>query len=66
MAAVSDEDLLAQTRAAREAAHNVPLAGIGERHTGERHILHPTSTWAIRSREWMRLMDECERRGLKP
>ncbi len=48
----------------RALAHSAPLAKIGERHTGERHILEHTSAWAKDGDRWVKA---CEQRdALKP
>lgn len=62
--------LLTRTLEARRAAHDAPLAQIyevnkGGKPTGQKHISQHTSAWADRSREWMDLANEVDRRGLK-
>lgn len=44
------------------AAHNAPMARIGQRHTGERHITDHTDAYARHGAEWCRLADEADRR----
>lgn len=66
---LSDDDLLRRTLAARRAAHDAPLARVSEvnkggKPTGKRFISEHTDAWARSSREWMRLADEVDRRGL--
>lgn len=45
----------------RELAHSSPLAKIGERHTGERHILEHTNAWAKDGNRYVQACDELER-----
>ncbi len=51
---LTDEELIIATRKAREDAHKAPRDQGGSR------------AWADRANDWMRFMDECERRGIKP
>jgi hypothetical protein len=66
---MTDSELLEQTKAARRASHDAPLARTsdenkGGKPTGKRFISDHTNAWAMRSREWCRLADEVDRRGL--
>ena len=62
---MTDEELLAATVAAHRAARGAPLARVGQRHTGERHITDHTDAYARHGAEWCSLADEVDRRGLK-
>lgn len=61
---MSDDDLLTAEAAARLAAHLAPLAEHSKHHDGTWHIARHTDAWANHSKEWMRLADEVDRRGL--
>lgn len=67
---LSDQELLARTLAARRLAHDAPMAAVSEinkfgKPTGKRFVSNHTDAWAATSREWMRLADEVDRRGLQ-
>lgn len=67
---LTDDELLARTKAAHQAAHDAPLAEIyevnkGGKPTGVKHISNHVTGWADRSREWMDLANEVDRRGLQ-
>jgi hypothetical protein len=67
---LTDEKLLEATLAARRAMHDAPLATFatenkGGKPTGKHFLDNHTAAWADRSREWMRLAAEVDRRGLK-
>lgn len=47
-------EMAAECERLRKLAHEAPLAKIGERHTGERHILAHTSAWARLGNEWIK------------
>jgi hypothetical protein len=65
LASLSDLDLLEKLEASREAAHNAPMAGISQAHTGERGIFEHAHGWYHRSREYGQFLAEAQRRGLK-
>lgn len=60
---MSDEELLKATAAARRAAHEAPKNLF--RNADGSGSLGNSTAWADQSREWMRLADEVDRRGLK-
>lgn len=67
---MSNADLLSATADARTAAHQAPLgektdANKHGKPTGERFITNHTSGYAHRANDWIKLSDECVRRGLK-
>lgn len=62
---MTDDELLLKTAEAHRRARDASPASIGERHTGERHILHHTDGYARFGAEWCQLADEVDRRGLK-
>lgn len=62
---MTDEELLAKTSAARGLAHRAPFAEWSKDHRGHSAIVNHTSAWAQCGNDFMSLMDECERRGLK-
>lgn len=62
--ALSDSALLGRTKEARRAAHAAPFAEWSMDHRGHSAIINHTSAWATRSREWMDLANEVDRRGL--
>ena len=61
---MTNEELIRKTSAARGLAHRAPLAEWSLDHRGHSAIVNHTNAWAVRSREFHELMDECERRGL--
>jgi hypothetical protein len=62
---MTDSELLAATAAARKAAHDAPFSEWSLDHQGHTRVFNHTYAWAERSREWMKLADEVDRRGLK-
>ena len=67
---MTDEDLLNATLAARRAAHDAPFAAFSTENkngkpTGKHFLDDHTTAWSDRSREWMKLADEVDRRGLR-
>jgi hypothetical protein len=62
---MTDEELLAATVAARKAAHDAPFCEYSLDKQGHTRLLNHTYAWSERSREWIRLADEVDRRGLK-
>lgn len=62
---MSDSELLAATAEARRAAHQAPLNPYRVDHDGHRWVEPISTAWSDRANEWMRLADECDRRGLK-
>jgi hypothetical protein len=61
---MTDADLLARTHEARKAAHEAPFAEWSMDHRGHSAIVNHTSAFAARSREWIELANEVDRRGL--
>jgi len=67
---MTDEELVLKTKEAKKAANEAPLAEVTHVNkngspTGEKFITRHTSAWADRSREWIALSEECDKRGLK-
>lgn len=65
MRAMTDQDLILQTSAARGRAHRAPFAEWSKDHEGHSAIVNHTSAWADHGRQWTELAAEVERRGLK-
>lgn len=61
---MTDEELLAATLRARRAMHDVPMRPYRLDADGHRWVETTSSAHADRSREWMALADEVDRRGL--
>lgn len=69
MKRLTDDELLKATAAALKAAHEAPMAMFCTENkdgkpTGHHFLENHTRAWADRSREWMELADEVDRRGL--
>lgn len=62
---VSDEELILKTKAAKKAAHDAPLNPYRLDANGHRWVEQYSKAWSDRSREWVELSDECDKRGLK-
>jgi hypothetical protein len=62
---MTDEELLQATARARKAMHGVPMNPYRLDADGHRWVENTSTAWADRSRDWMRLADEVDRRGLK-
>ena len=62
---MTNENLLEAVKVARQRMHDAPLAEWSKDHKGHSAIVHHTSAWAYHSKEWMRLANEVDRRGLK-
>lgn len=62
---MTDEELLRATAAARRAAHDAPMNPYRLDADGHRWVEMVSYAWADRSREWIALLNECDRRGLK-
>lgn len=64
MSSLSDSELLAKTLEARRAAHDAPLNPYRLDADGHRWVDPSSTAWADRSREWVALANEVDRRGL--
>lgn len=62
---MTNEELLLRTSIARGLAHRAPFAEWSKDHRGHSAIVHHTHAWAERGDDFVKLAEECERRGLK-
>lgn len=67
---MTDEELILKTKEAKKAAHEAPLAEITDvnkngRPTGDKFITRHTQGYSDRANDWVKLSNECDRRGLK-
>lgn len=62
---MTDEELIAKTKAAKKAAHDAPLNPYRLDADEHRWVEQYSNAWANRSSEWIKLSDECAKRGLK-
>jgi hypothetical protein len=62
---MTDDELIAKTSAARGFAHRASFAEWSKDHRSHSAIVNHTHAWAERGDDFMKLADECERRGLK-
>lgn len=61
---LTDDELLARTKAALRAMHDAPLNPYRLDADGHRWVQHDSRAWADRSRDWCELANEIDRRGL--
>lgn len=61
---MDNEELILKTKQAKKTAQEAPLNPYRLNADGHKWVEQYSNAWADRANEWMKLSDECDKRGL--